>query len=256
YTSNPINSILAPAQHTVFYAVAQAVFLIFCFRWRDLMVENVVGDDLEFELDLDDLSSPGQRPLSNVGIKDKWIPELSILKRVITSVLNPLRECSQNVVMQFARIAQATDFVYCYTVLETNKRGDGDHHSTASSSTARSTYLRPEAINKDLNTFFPFDPYRLPKSSRFIQEVYREWSSVELEVDDDDEEEEDEEEDDESSYALPSSSPRADGHRYLDIPGPNKRKGPSIDDDDGGLGQSLVSMSISPIHVSVSVDMR
>lgn len=90
YSSNPINTILAPAQHAVFYAVAQAVFLIFCFRWRDLMVEEVVEDELEFELDLD-LSGPGQRSGPNAGPKDKWIPELSILKRVVSSVLNPLR---------------------------------------------------------------------------------------------------------------------------------------------------------------------
>ena len=35
--------VLSPAQHTIFYAVTQAVFLIFCFRWRDLLQEE--GDD-------------------------------------------------------------------------------------------------------------------------------------------------------------------------------------------------------------------
>ena len=33
-------------------------------------------------------------------------------------------------------------------------------------------------MHRDLNSFFPFDPYRLPRSSSYIEGVYREWSSV------------------------------------------------------------------------------
>lgn len=94
-----IGAILASGQHSVFYAVAQAVFLIFCFRWRDL----VGGDDIdEDELDLDFSSDvnldarsrkTGKGNASTAG-KDKWMPELMVLKRVITSILNPLKVCS------------------------------------------------------------------------------------------------------------------------------------------------------------------
>jgi RNA polymerase I-specific transcription initiation factor RRN3 len=58
--------------NTVFYAVCQAVFLIFCFRWRDL---NNTDDD-------DSQPTEGRKP---------WMKELDILKRVVSSVLNPLK---------------------------------------------------------------------------------------------------------------------------------------------------------------------
>ncbi|KAF8204639.1 RNA polymerase I-specific transcription initiation factor RRN3 [Pholiota molesta] len=272
-----ISAILASGQHTVFYAVTQAVFLVFCFRWRDL----VGGDEDEDELDLDlDLDVSTSRPALKAGgvsssPKDKWMPELAVLKRVVASVLNPLKVCSPNVVMQFARVAQATDFIYCYTILESNKRTD---MSFSSSSAPRSTNIntaRPDSLssmlsllqakilyepaNVELTTFFPFDPYRLPKSNVFIQGVYREWSSVAI---DDDEEDEDEDEDsDEEPEGLKgykdgnSSEGDVVGRTaYLDIPrdGTEKKK----NEDDEGLGESLGAMSISPARMSISVGMR
>ncbi|TFK22355.1 RNA polymerase I-specific transcription initiation factor RRN3 [Coprinopsis marcescibilis] len=216
-----------PSQHTIFYAVAQAVFLIFCFRWRDLQEE--------LDLDDDPLSSPSR------AVKDKWIPHLHVLKRVVLSALNPLKICSTGVVMQFAKVAHQTDFVYCYSILESNKRSEycSTSNGTSSTGAAQSSMLRGR-LNEELNTFFPFDPYRLPKSNVYIQDVYREWSSVAIgEEDDDDDEEEfvdsSDEEDDRTSQSGASSN------GYLDIPRANKQ-----DDDDGGLGSSLVAMSISP----------
>ncbi|KAJ7498586.1 RNA polymerase I-specific transcription initiation factor RRN3 [Mycena latifolia] len=215
------------AQSGVFYAVTQAVFLIFCFRWRDL---------LEDEADVDELVGKAGK---------KWMPELGVVQRIINSVLNPLKLCSPNVVAQFAHIAQATDFIYCYTILESNKRSDyGSNNAEgrvkASSTSHQSTPLYPallsSSITAELNTFFPFDPYKLAKSSVYIQSIYREWSSVSID-DDDDEEEEDEDGDVElqlGSYA---------GMGHLNIP--SSQGAPA---DDGGLGQSLGAMSISPVR--------
>lgn len=59
------------AHHSVFYAIAQAVFLIFCFRWRDLEEEF---DEVE-----------------EYQGKKKWMNELDVVQRVITSPLNPLK---------------------------------------------------------------------------------------------------------------------------------------------------------------------
>ena len=67
---------LGLSQNTVFYAVSQAVFLIFCFRWRDLLEEQQHGDEL--------LAQNADK------VRNKWIPELSILQRAVTSLLNPL----------------------------------------------------------------------------------------------------------------------------------------------------------------------
>lgn len=81
----------AQGQHTVFYAVAQAVFLIFCFRWRDL-VDDDIGDDDDEPRYLDSSGMIGGRARKPInGNKDKWMPELGILKRVVVSVLNPLK---------------------------------------------------------------------------------------------------------------------------------------------------------------------
>ncbi|KAJ7228301.1 RNA polymerase I-specific transcription initiation factor RRN3 [Mycena pura] len=211
------------AQSGVFYAVAQAVFLIFCFRWRDLLEDEEDGDDL--------VAKTGK----------KWIPELAVVQRTVNSVLNPLKVCSPNVVHQFARVAQATGFVYCYTILEANKRSEyGANNAegrvgTASASAVQGshpvyTILLNSSISAELNTFFPFDPYKLAKSSTYIQNIYREWSAVS--IGDDDEEEEEEEED----YVVPPS----DG---LSVP--NIQSTP----DDGGLGESLGAMSISPVRL-------
>ena len=145
--------------------------------------------------------------------------------------------------MQFARVAHATDFIYCYTILETNKRAEhmsitshpSHHRQSDISAMAMINRIKNPTkvnlpVNPELNAFFPFDPYRLPKSSSFIQGVYREWSSVAIEgVDEEEEEEEEEEELDEDD--ITSS-------RYLSIPRDKE--------NDDGLGESLGAMSISP----------
>lgn len=227
------------AQHAVFYAVVQAVFLIFCFRWRDLLEDADVDDEVG-------VAFKGLRS-SNVNMsgKNKWIPELSVLKRVVISVLNPLKVCSPNVVMQFARVAHHTDFIYCYTILESNKRseyGPSPNSNPNANATVTnrppSVLLRHEPVDAELNTFFPFDPYRLPRSNVFIQGVYREWAAVAIDDDDDEDDDENEEEDE----CKGKGKDDLGGSGYLNIPQPSR----SQDEDDGGLGASLGGMSISP----------
>ena len=149
--------------------------------------------------------------------------------------------------MQFARVAHATDFIYCYTILETNKRAEhasitspppSRHHRQSDDvSMMMATRIKnPTKVNLPvnselMNTFFPFDPYRLPKSSTFIQGVYREWSSVAIEDEDDEDDEEEVEELNRDEDGTTSS-------RYLSIPRDKE--------NDGGLGESLGAMSISP----------
>ena len=68
---------LNTAQHSVFYAVAQAVFLIFCFRWRDLLEDQDEADEF----------APAHAP------PKKWMPALDVVQRIVTSELNPLKVC-------------------------------------------------------------------------------------------------------------------------------------------------------------------
>jgi RNA polymerase I-specific transcription initiation factor RRN3 len=70
-------SLSGAAHHTVFYAVAQAVFLIFCFRWRDLLAAT--------EEEFDEAESAPQTSSS------KWMAELMVMQRVVQSPLNPLK---------------------------------------------------------------------------------------------------------------------------------------------------------------------
>ena len=67
----------ARAELSVFYAVVQAVFLIFCFRWRDLL--EVIGDGED--------GDEGEQEET----KKRWINELNVVQRLIVSPLNPLK---------------------------------------------------------------------------------------------------------------------------------------------------------------------
>lgn len=64
------------AELPVFYAVAQAVFYIFCFRWKDLLDEDEADDEAAlFGLDA------GRR----------WMMGLETVKKAVSSSFNPLR---------------------------------------------------------------------------------------------------------------------------------------------------------------------
>ncbi|KAI0650499.1 RNA polymerase I-specific transcription initiation factor RRN3 [Trametes meyenii] len=212
------------AQHSVFYAVAQAVFLIFCFRWRDL---------LEDQDDVDEFT-PATAP------SKKWMPELDVVQRVVTSELNPLKVCSVNVVMQFARVAHATGFVYCYSIMDANRRSEYAPSAPGAATGALSGRLPKglvfDSMTSELNTFFPFDPYKLPRSGSYIHGVYRDWASVAIDEDEDDEDE-DEEEGNPTEEDL-SSQPVG---VFI-----NGAQATETDDAADGLGQSFGGMSISP----------
>lgn len=131
--------------------------------------------------------------------------------------------------MQFARVAHATDFIYCYSIMEANKRTE--YAPTPSKSNSSYRFFAPSTTSADLNTFFPFDPYKLPKSSPYIDGVYREWSSVAI-ADDEDEDDEDEDNED-------TDEPSGQGITMIG-------RAPSEDSLTGGLGTSFEGMSISP----------
>ncbi|KAG8219030.1 RNA polymerase I-specific transcription initiation factor RRN3 [Butyriboletus roseoflavus] len=218
--------------HSVFYAVTQAVFLIFCFRWRDL------------EERFNELEAYQGRK--------KWMNELDVVQRVITSPLNPLKVCSPNVVMQFARVARATDFVYCYSIIEANRRSE--YNPSPGLLPLLPRLSGEELVSTELHMFFPFDPYKLPRSSSYIQGVYREWSSVaigsdeesdEEEVEDADEGSEDEELDEGGIQSVSLSGTSLVSGR-LQIPKTPQESSADAD----GLGESFGGMSISPAQPS------
>ena len=119
--------------------------------------------------------------------------------------------------------------------------------------TARSA--RQSNIESGLDDYFPFDPYDLPRSKRFVSHLYREWSDVAITNDDSDEEDEsDEEGGDEKESEVESSladSLLGDELKAKRVPisfkgGSWSERRRKMFDRDGGLSSSLEGMSISP----------
>ncbi|GAA5895203.1 rDNA-binding RNA polymerase I transcriptional factor [Sporobolomyces salmoneus] len=281
----------------VFYAVSQAVFYIFCFRWKDL---------LEEEEDIDD-----EVGLLGLDAGRKWMMGLETLKKAVSSSFNPLKVCAQPVVAQFASIAHKTGFMYCYSIIEGNRRSASyrDPTQTTPSSvpptpgvgvpmpplrsvstssllttltanslslgSSSSSNMTPSAtttplttpsiaprqllVAEEMDSFFPFDPFKLPLSSVYIDEIYREWEGAD-EDDDDDDDESDTATDDDSSTDASTSQASEDEKSWtasggLAVPGMHKRGGansPMHEDEEDEVARSFEAMSISfsPDHAS------
>ncbi|KAJ3876973.1 RNA polymerase I-specific transcription initiation factor RRN3 [Lentinula edodes] len=222
---------VAGDQNTVFYAVAQALFLIFCFRWRDL---------LEDDEEPDDMVSLRLQGTKTAAAGKKWMKQLDVVQRVVNSVLNPLKVCSPNVANQFARVAHATDFIYCYTILESNRRFD----ASSGDGSVLHTLTHGHHLTAELNTFFPFDPYKLPKSGVYIQEVYRDWTSVAIDEESDDDETSDSDEDTDTDQEPAHFSSDFGMPISISVAGDEAHE--NTDETAPGLGASFDAMSISP----------
>jgi RNA polymerase I-specific transcription initiation factor RRN3 len=173
-------------RYGTFYAMTQALLYIFCFRWRDL----VASDE---GLDEEDPLFLGQDLNWTPGIKDT-------LNRTVYSKLNPLKICSPPIVAEFAKIARHLGFMYIYPLLETNKRVRLIQFASGQGNGA----LRDAGHggNNDswhqLDGYFPFDPYQLPVSKRWVEADYLPWKPIpglDPEEDEDDSGDDDEDED-------------------------------------------------------------
>lgn len=177
---------------SLFYSVCQAVMLIFCFRWRAFLAgdkeDEVVG---ELELEGEEAG------------EGKWMRELDVLQRALTSDLNPLlvsryfylrahkkldsqltdeQGCNPTIVQTFAKVAHQTNFAYCYSMLESNASAARSASSHSLSSLARPN---PQPNNNGKSTFarslstptaptasgtpngtFPFDRFRRSQPSQ------------------------------------------------------------------------------------------
>jgi RNA polymerase I-specific transcription initiation factor RRN3 len=100
--------------------------------------------------------------------------------------------------------------------------GEQQQHAQLPPAVAVST--NPSTL-RELMSFFPFDPYKLPRSSSYIDPIYREWASVAVGVEDDDDDDDDEAEEEEEEVDL-------------DV---------RVQADSDGLGASFEEMRISPV---------
>jgi RNA polymerase I-specific transcription initiation factor RRN3 len=213
-------------RYGTYYAISQALLYTFCFRWRELIV------------------TPDGNPPSDADIMYhegdfQWYNSTQeIIRRSIFSKLNPLKICAPTIVSQFARMAHHLRFLYVYPLIETNKRvrlsrslASGYLEGIGARETALSNKKGEERFL--LDAYFPFDPYVLPKSKRWLEQDYVQWKPIPgmpVEKDDDDDDDEEEENDDDDDDDDESDSDRED-----EIGGDNE-----VDDvDDGSTETSL-----------------
>ncbi|KAB8074180.1 RNA polymerase I-specific transcription initiation factor RRN3 [Aspergillus leporis] len=155
-----------------YYSTAQAILYIFCFRWRDLTTAAMEGDSIEQvdELELEAITFP---PM----VKE-------VLHQTIYSKLNPLKVCSPAIVSEFARISQHLNLMYVFSILETNKRIRMTSFRSLSvladprfSQAERETRAGDD-LGYQLDAYFPFDPYQLPRSRHWVEADYIHWRGI------------------------------------------------------------------------------
>lgn len=150
-------------RHGTFYAVCQTVFYVFAFHHKGI--------------------ADGEKGL-------QYLRDLN-LEALVMCPLNPLKACLPGVVKQFASIARHYQLVYCYSVIERNQR------------LALPTAGGDSAPYGDtvLDAFFPFDPYVLKRTGKWIDPLYRKFEKSD---DDDDADLDDEPEDDDDELMCKS----------------------------------------------------
>jgi RNA polymerase I-specific transcription initiation factor RRN3 len=198
-------------RYGTYYAIAQALIYTFCFRWRDLILtedgqpltdEEVIYHDSDFTW--------------YNGVQD-------IFRRNIFSKLNPLKICAPTIVGQFARVAHHLRFIYVFPLLETNKRirlarsmgGPGGYMDGVGARETALTMKKGED-NFLLDAYFPFDPYVLPRSKRWLEHDYVQWKPLPgmaptKDEDEDEEEDEDDEDNEEDGESESETEKAANG---------------------------------------------
>lgn len=152
-----------------YYAAVQALMYMFCFRWRTLLVDAEDGEEIDDEDLLDSQEFPW--PL--------YIKETFSLS--FNSVLNPLKVCNPLIVDQFAQMAIQLNFMFIHGKLEANKRVRLGHKAIGMTTAlpgrqTASSQLHAQK-NHQLDAYFPFDPYQLPTSKRWVAGDYNVWQA-------------------------------------------------------------------------------
>lgn len=199
-------------KYSPYYAAVQALVYIFCFRWRDLL------SDPEEHAEEDDYDLMDGRELTwAVGIKEAFTKNFD-------SILNPLKVSAPEMIEEFARLAHRLKFLYIYPILEANKKLRLAVQSDMSGSAGVFRETALTSLNGErhhqLDAYFPFDPFHLPVSKRWIAGEYNEWKGVpdfptspgvqEYGIREDSESDVDEETDDDEALEVGTATPEDD----------------------------------------------
>ena len=96
--------------------------------------------------------------------------------------MNPLRFCLPAIVRNFSAVSKHFQVAYCDTIIQKNARLHLPEVGAIASHTRSTTGAKPVL----LDTFFPFDPYKLTDSKHFIDLHYREYHGhIELDNEED-----------------------------------------------------------------------
>ena len=190
-----------------YYSLVQATLYIFCFRWQDLIVSAPEIVDPE-------------DPASYIGQDLEWVgssrKDLSVQ---IFGKLNPLKVCAPVIVEEFGKLAHKLNFTYIYPLVESNKRVRLSQYLSSTYSTGGALrdagYESQEESYHQLDPYFPFDPYQLPISKRWVAEDYLHWKSVPgLNADEDDDDSDSMDEGDEEEELEEGTATDSEGGDY------------------------------------------
>ena len=153
-----------------YYSLVQAVLYIFCFRWQDLVVSSP------------ELVDP-EDPASYIGQDLEWVGSSKRdLSTHIFGKLNPLKICAPVIVEEFAKLAHRLNFLYVYPLIENNKRIRLTQFLTSTYSNGGALrdagFEAQDEAYHQLDPYFPFDPYQLPVSKRWLEGDYVHWKGV------------------------------------------------------------------------------
>lgn len=148
----------------------------------------------------------------------------------------------------FAETAHETNFAYIYPLLNSTSndvKGSKPTSLFQRGRTDSSSTLRPGSpaknvpVTAQLDSFFPFDPFKLRESSVYIDDIYREWEGNDNGSATNGESSS---EDASSETASPFLMPTSGGLR---VPGMSMRS-PGDDAEEEDVAKSLEAMSLSP----------
>ncbi|KAM0276328.1 hypothetical protein ACHAQH_006871 [Verticillium albo-atrum] len=176
-------------RHQIYYSMAQAILYVYCFRWKDLVIS--VPD----HVDPEDASS-------YLGHELEWIHGLKEeLASHVYCRMNPLKICSPAIVDEFATLAHKLGLMYIFPRLAENQRlrlSQFVSDTYGNGGALRDTGGAQGEEAHQLDPYFPFDPYQLPVSKRWVHGDYVQYEAVPgLNMTADDDESDEDDEDDE-----------------------------------------------------------
>jgi len=159
-------------RHVLFYSICQAVFYVVGFHHSTLDGEDILGVGLGSESAAAAVASVECKdgmPLGSFS-SSSLAQQLGLkmrLGRLACSPLRPLDHCLESVKREFLRLAHLHAFVPAGALVGLGWGGGGEEEVQA---TRRNNH-------NPLDSYFPFDPYLLRRSSRFVAtpDVYRYW---------------------------------------------------------------------------------